>query len=266
MVKFLKRLLVILPLWLAQPASAQPRTQLAPNLSVRQLDAGIFIVEHAFPFPANMVLVELHDRELVLVDTTYTDTAARQLLDWIGRRFGPRRLTAINTHFHMDRIGGNAALIQRGIPVYGSDRIAALLRERGEAVRALMLKSIHDPAIAAAYRQMVFTPPNHLFPLEQGLTLSFGQGAERETVQIRFSGGGHAPDNVTVWFPDRRLLVGGCMILAGPTRGNTGDAELATWPAAVRALLPLAPRYVIPGHGASTSPDLLVHTLAVLGD
>ena len=39
MVKFLKRLLVILPLWLAQPASAQPRTQLAPNLSVRQLDA-----------------------------------------------------------------------------------------------------------------------------------------------------------------------------------------------------------------------------------
>lgn len=239
-------------------------TQIAPQLSVRQLEPGVFIINHAFPYPANMVLVEMKNHDLVLVDTTYTDAAANQLLDWIEKRFGKRRLIAISTHFHVDRIGGNRALIQRGIPVYGSDRIAPLLKTRGEAMRALMLKGVQDPAMADAYRRMVFTPPNHPFSLKAGLTLPFGSGSAREEVQIRFTGEGHAPDNVSVWFPSRRLLAGGCMVLAGPTRGNTADANLAQWPGAIKALLPLEPLYVIPGHGDSTSPALLRHTLDVL--
>lgn len=250
----------------AKPSvSAAPAvTQIAPQLTVRQLEPGVFIINHAFPYPANMVLVEMKNHDLVLVDTTYTEAAANQLLDWIEKRFGKRRLIAISTHFHVDRIGGNRAMIQRGIPVYGSDQIAPLLKTRGEAMRALMLKGAQNPAMAEAYRKMVFTPPNRTFPLKAGLTLPFGSGSTREEVQIRFTGQGHAPDNVTVWFPSRRLLAGGCMVLAGPTRGNTADANLAQWPGAIKALLPLKPLYVIPGHGDSTSATLLQHTLDVL--
>ncbi|MEZ0370319.1 MAG: MBL fold metallo-hydrolase, partial [Candidatus Sericytochromatia bacterium] len=161
---------------LAEPAApAQTATRsITPELEVRELRPGILIFTHSFPYPANMVLVEMQNRDLVLVDTTYTPEAAGELLAWIEQRFGKRRLIAVNTHFHVDRIGGNAALLRAGVPVYGSDRIAGLLRERGEAMRELMLKSSEDPAIKAVYRQMDFVPPDRVFPLKQGLKLSFG--------------------------------------------------------------------------------------------
>ncbi|MEZ0374183.1 MAG: MBL fold metallo-hydrolase, partial [Candidatus Sericytochromatia bacterium] len=121
---------------LAEPSrtpSQTPTQSITPELEVRELRPGILIFTHSFPYPANMVLVEMQNRDLVLVDTTYTPAAASELLAWIGQRFGKRRLIAVNTHFHVDRIGGNAALMRAGVPVYGSDRIAGLLRERGEA-------------------------------------------------------------------------------------------------------------------------------------
>lgn len=234
---------------------------IAPDLSWREIAPGALIISHSTPYQANMVLVEMANGDLVLVDTTYDDAAANLLLDWIQRRYGMRRLVAINTHFHVDRIGGNAALIARGVPVYGSDRIAPLLAERGEAMRRLMLESFGgQPALTRAFLEMRFTAPDHTFPLAQGLSLDFGD----ERVEVLFTGGGHAPDNVTVWFPRQRLLAGGCMILAGESAGNTRDAEPATWAEAVRALQRLDPAIVVPGHGQRSSPDLLAHTLAVL--
>ena len=43
-------------------------------------------------------------------------------------------------------------------------------------------------------------------------------------------------------FPARRLLFGGCLIKTGHTIGNTADADLGHWEAAVRSLERLQPR------------------------
>jgi metallo-beta-lactamase class B len=246
------------------PSKPTQAKKFVSRFEIRELSPGISIITHSYPYAANSVLVEVGASDLVLVDTTYTPEAATRVLDWIEKTYaGKRKLTAaINTHFHVDRIGGNAALIERGVPVHGSDAIPRLLAERGEAMRAMMIQGASsDEALKDAYKSMTFTPPNQLFALKQGKTLKI---ADQE-IQILFTGPGHAPDNVVVYFPSLKLLAGGCMILAGPTTGNTSDAaDIDRWADSVKALSKLPLKYVIPGHGNETSPTLIQHTLRVL--
>ena len=45
------------------------RIDLAEDLYAREVQAGVFIITHAFPWPGNSMLVEMADGTLVLVDT-----------------------------------------------------------------------------------------------------------------------------------------------------------------------------------------------------
>jgi metallo-beta-lactamase class B len=243
----------------AQPDEAT--LTLADDLTVRELEAGVYLITHAFPWPANSLLVEMADESLVLVDTPYTAEATAILFEWIDAQFGVRDIVAINTGFHVDNLGGNAYLIERGIPVYGSDLTPELLDDRGEDSRELMLSWLEAGSVYyTGHRDVAYVPPTELFPLAEGLDLTFGQ----ETVQVYYPGPTHAADNVVVWFPDRQLLFGGCMVLAGERVGNIADADMVNWPVAVARLARFEFETLIPGHGDRTDPDLLAHTIELL--
>lgn len=254
---------------LAAGCARQPKTcgcsnqiALGTDLRVREVAAGAFEITHAVPWPANALLVEMADRTLVLVGTPYTPEATVRVLAWARERFGQRSVVAINNGFHVDNLGGNAALREARIPIYGSDRTVALLRERGERTRQHILSMIGDPtSVAYAEQKKVpYLPPDHVFPADQGLVLTFGG----EEVRVLFPGPSQAPDKLAVYFPSRKLLYGGCMILAGGKVGNIADADLDAWPAAVRALTTLPVKIVIPGHGDRLDPGLIQNTLDVL--
>ena len=55
------------------------------------------------------------------------------------------------------------------------------------------------------------------------------------------------------------------MILGGDSLGNTADADLANWPKAVRSLSAYPVDVVVPGHGERLDPELIPHTLDILG-
>lgn len=247
---------------LATSAEGLPTVELEKDLLVRELGPGVHVITHSHPWPANALLVEMASGELVLCDPTYTPAAMRRVLEWAKGRFGERRITAINTHFHVDRIGGNAALVERGIPVHGSDLTAKTLAERGAAHRAWVRANVEDKAIAAELNAQKDVPPDHLFSAAEGLTLRFGG----EEVLVRYPGPGHAPDNVVVFFPSRGLLFGGCLVGAGERIGNTADADLGRWGDAIREVQRLQPKVVIPGHGDRYDAGLLEHTLKLLAE
>jgi glyoxylase-like metal-dependent hydrolase (beta-lactamase superfamily II) len=211
------------------------------------------------------MVVEMANSELVLVDTPYTPEATKRALEWIEQRLGERDVTAINTGFHYDNLGGNSYLIEQGIPIYGAALTRDLLAERGEAVRSMTLEWLQG-AEYQRYREghatLPYRAPTHLFELADGLTLDFGG----EAVHVYYPGATHAPDNVAVHFPERRLLFGGCMILGGDKVGNTADADLAAWPASVRTLNRFDVDVLVPGHGERLDPGLLDHTLTLLAD
>ncbi len=219
--------------------------QVAPDLRLRQIGEGAYVVTSTFrwegtPLDANSVLVEMADGTHVLAGTPWTPEATGLLLDWLRDQSGGSlpAMVAIDTGYHVDNLGGNAALLQAGIPVYGSDLTVSLLEERG------------DPGLV---------PPDHVFPIDEGLSLTFGG----EPVRAIYPGPSQAPDKLAVYFPERRLLFGSCMILGGDL-GNTADADMAAWPDAIRQLLPLPADVVVPGHGDRLDPGLVQHTLDVL--
>jgi len=112
-------------------------------------------------------------------------------------------MIAIDTGYHVDNMGGNQALLEADIPVYGSDLTAKLILERGEQNRQSMLAAIGDPQSPAYQAEMAmkYLPPDHIFPIAQGLTLVFGG----ENVQVIYPGPSQAPDKVAVYFPEREI-------------------------------------------------------------
>ena len=107
---------------------------------------------------------------------------------------------------------------------------------------------------------MKYVPPDHVFPIQDGLKLAFGT----EEVRVIYPGPTQAPDKAAVYFPARKLLLGGCMILAGNKPGNTAEADLKQWPLSLRKLTPLPVDVVVPGHGERLDPGLVRHTLELL--
>ena len=110
---------------------------------------------------------------MVLVGTPYTPEATRRLLDWARSRYGERRIVAVNNGFHVDNLGGNSALRDANIPVYGSDLTVRLLHERGEKTRQHILEMIGNRAAPdyAVHARIPYVPPDHVFPITRGLVL-----------------------------------------------------------------------------------------------
>lgn len=235
---------------------------LGSDLSIRPVATGAFEVTHTFPWPANSLLVEMRDGTLVLAGTPYTPEATARVLEWAKARFGSRPIIAIDNGYHVDNLGGNAALRAAGVAVYGSDLTVRLLSERGEKMRHRTLEMIGDARAPsyAVHASLAFVPPDHVFPVGEGLLLRLGD----EEVRVIYPGPSQAPDKVAVYFPSRKLLYGGCMILSGEKAGNIADADLDSWPRAVTSLLALPVTVVIPGHGDRTDAGLIQHTLDVL--
>lgn len=250
----------------AQP-SPSTRQSIAPDLEIEAIEDRAFVVTHTFPWPANSLLVQMDASEFVLVDTPWTDAAAEALVTWLRQTFGSIHITVINTHFHRDNLGGNGYFLAQGFPVYGSDLTVELLEERGPAVKQHLLESLNTPKnerYHQAFAENPLLPPDHVFPLERGLTLTIA--AER--VVLFFPGPAHTRDNIVVFFPKRSLLFGGCMVrsLKSTSIGFIGDADLEAWPQSAQTVLDHFPdaRIVVPGHGAWGDRSLIRHTIDVV--
>jgi len=246
------------------PVNPDAFVELTPDLKVRHIQEGAFVFTHAFPWDANSLVV-VEGSHLVMVDTPYTPQATRDMLDWLEDQLGPKDVVAINTHFHIDNLGGNASLIELRIPVYGSELTAQLLSERGDAVLAKTvewMQANEDPRYAEAFASFPLVPPTKTFNLNDGLVLNFGD----ENVQVFFPGPTHAPDNVVVYFPARKLLFGGCMIIGLEAVGNTTDSNLEAWPESIRSLDQFDFDILVPGHGKRLDPGLMMHTTQLLGE
>src|SRR5689334_21250974 len=84
-------------------ASAEPRyatlaipAEPAPDLRVRGIAPGIYLVTHSRPWPSNSLIVSMPDRSLLLVDTPYTPEATRALLRWVRSFWKGARIQAVN--------------------------------------------------------------------------------------------------------------------------------------------------------------------------
>lgn len=246
--------------------------KIGSRLKVIQILPSVFIVEaNDGPAPAYSMIVELSANILLIVDSPYTAQYSKILLEWIYQKFGKRKMLAINTHYHLDRIGGNEIWIKEKIPVYGSDLTAFLIadamkKNNKQKMNIDLIQYLSDLQLKKAFKVMNITPPDYLFPLRQGKILFIGS----RKVEIFYPGPAHAPDNIVVYIPHLKLLFGGCLVVALPKIYLMEETNIGAWTKAIARLKRFQAQWVIPGHPASLSddlnfsPKLIQHTEALL--
>lgn len=256
-------LYVLVPLLLLSGQDIQKTVILDNDLVVHYLSETVQVITHSYPWPANSAVMQVSADEILLIDTPYTPEATKLVVRWIKQRYPDKMITAINTGFHFDNLGGNSFLKQSGIPVWGSDRISDMVETHGEASRNLFLKWLSAPSMERyknRYKTLTYSLPDHLFPLKEGKTLYFGGNP----VEIYYPGPTHSQDNVVVYVVKQKVLFGGCMLLAGEKTGNTQNADMKLWGPSVRKLKRFDADTVIPGHGDRFDRGLIDNTLRVL--
>ncbi len=246
------------------PAPAQAASAAAPSrvADIQPLAEGVWLLPGRFERDrqpdGNSVL--LQGREgLVLIDSGRHAEHTRALIDWARVRGQPIRL-ALNTHWHLDHLGGNV-LLREALP--GLRMLASAAVREAVAVRMPrtiddLQRMLSDPGLDAATRRMVdidlallqqraLLAPDELVA-EAPHDLALAGRAVRMGVERGVSGG-------DLWVLDRAsgtLVIGDFVTLPVPFF-DTACAE--SWREALARLGELPYSRVVPGHGPVMEAD-----------
>jgi hydroxyacylglutathione hydrolase len=188
----------------------------------------------ARPFPdANLLL--LPGSVPALVDTGFVGHA-EQTRDWARAHAGGRIEVVVNTHWHSDHVGGNAALQATGAAIAASAPDADAVRRR-------------DPGCCLAeYLDQPVAPYTVDLALDDQQPIDLG-----ETTWQVIRTPGHTPGHLCLWQPDEHLLVVGDALsdydVGWVATALDGPDAAATALASLERLDALHLRVLLPAHG-----------------
>ncbi len=209
------------------------------TLEIQQLSSHVyqhtsFLDTESFgKVPCNGMIV-VDKQEAIIFDTPADSPASSELINWVENTLDCKVKAIIPTHFHADCLAGLEVFHQHHIPSYANNATINLARQRNSPL-----------------------PQNGFDSL---LELKVGD----KKVIAEFFGEGHTKDNVIGYFPDEKIIFGGCLIKeSGAGKGNLEDANTKAWPLTVAKLNEKYPdtKIVIPGHGKPGGTDLLEYTI-----
>ncbi|ALD21721.1 subclass B1 metallo-beta-lactamase [Hymenobacter sp. DG25A] len=183
--------------------------------------------------PCNGMVVK-SGSETVVFDTPTGDQESKELIAWISKDLHCKVKAIIPTHFHEDCVGGLKEFERQKIPSFAN-------------------KNTIEYA-----KQNKFNIP------QRGFTDSLTVKVGTTKVYAIFWGEGHTKDNIVGYFPEDKVLFGGCLIKElQANKGYLGDANVQAWSATVEKIKQAYPavQVVIPGHGKVGGPSLLDYTI-----
>ena len=189
---------------------------------------------------------------IVVIDTRATHPLADELRADL-RALGDRPLVAVvNTHGHWDHVFGNARFLPT--PIWGHVRCAAMITERGEAMRTRVQRQYPSEP----FDEVELTPPTELFT--ESATIDLGD----RQVEMRYLGRGHTDNDIVVVVADASVLFAGDLLENAPAPAF-GDSYPIAWVATGHALLDLVDGVVVPGHGDPFDHGFAERQVAELG-
>lgn len=131
-----------------------------------------------------------------------------------------------------------------------------------DAVQAQDIPVVTSKLTAALAAEHIKGTPDITFARDTAFTVG------KQQFEVYYPGGGHTTDNVVVYLPQQKILFGGCLVkdLKTNNLGNVADADVNSWPGAIKNLQQRYPRakVVVPSHGPWGDQSLLSHTLKLL--
>ena len=172
------------------------------------------------------------NRDALVVDTMMFPEMAAGLVAELDAR-GLRADTVLNTHHHIDHVGGNV--------VFADSRVIAhpgTIRTIEGGGHPVAIYDGFMPAFAGRFADMELVTPEPL-----PATTDLAAGAE-----LHAFAPAHTPADVAVFVPRSRTLFTGDLCFFGVTPLAI-QGLLSTWIGALDALIALQPEAVVPGHG-----------------
>jgi glyoxylase-like metal-dependent hydrolase (beta-lactamase superfamily II) len=206
----------------------------------------------------NSLLLEGADGIVVFDTGRHADHSAA-LIEWARKR-GQPIVAIVNSHWHLDHLGGNAALRRAhpGLQAYASAAVNRALTTRLQRSEARLRARIEDPATDEATRRMLRVDLGLVTQRDALMSdhtlegppreISLGGRALRVGVETAVSGG-------DVWLLDRDsgiLAVGDFVTLPVPFL-DTACAPV--WREALGRIESLPFQRLVPGHGPVMSRD-----------
>lgn len=209
------------------------------DMRLHRLAPDVWIYRGFFSNSAVFVL----PRSVVVVDTQTTPEAGAQLRERIAEITDKPVTHVINTHYHGDHVGGNAAFPEAVViaPALTARFVHERDQERVEYCQTFGLTLQHVPSVR---------PPDQTF--EGRLELNI----DGETLVLAQLGRVETPDAAVVVWPARRAVAAGDGVATDqyPWLGvpflDEGLQDDGQWMGQLKAIRELRPRVLIPGHGA----------------
>lgn len=223
---------------------------MADSLRLIPLKGRVYVVEDDYYARENSIVYVGRDR-VTVVGATWTPETAAILVGEIRKVTKLPVTEVIDTNHDPDRIGGNAYFRKIGAKIVSLTLTRDLLEKDGEAQIRQVQKSLPK------YPSVPIVLPDTVYPGSFAL-----QGG---AVRVLYLGASHKPDDAFVWFPDEKVLYGGCALK--PHLGNMEGADLVAYPKTLQKLkaLHLPIETIVAGHyDAIHGPDLIDRYLELL--
>lgn len=228
------------------------------ELALQEIAPDTFVVTDTACFDSNVLVAKMPDETVVIASSPFETVSATAMLKWIQKKLAPRKMIAINTHFHADGTGGNEAYSAAGVEIWASEMTRDLHLKTAERMRTQVAELFKDAALRDRVLRRKDVPAPNIFEAKEGWRRTFGD----EEVMVHYPGPAHSADNVVVVLPKRGVMFGGCMVRTGGSTalGNLGSANINEWEKSVSSLRAFEPQIVIPGHGPIGGRELIEQT------
>lgn len=224
----------------------------AAEVSLHHLKGALYVAEDTFHAPENSI-IHMGTEGVTVIGATWTPRTAELLAAEIAKITDRPVVAIVNTNYHPDRAGGNAYWKRIGARIISTTLTRELLQREWISIVAWTHAAIAD------FPDVPLALPDETH--EGGFELQQGK------IRAIYLGPSHTPDGIFVYFPDEKVLYGGCIVKE--QLGNLTFANLEEYPKTLRKLqqLGLDIDIVVAGHGKPVhGPELIEHYLTLLRD
>ncbi|OPB96693.1 subclass B1 metallo-beta-lactamase [Elizabethkingia meningoseptica] len=218
--------------------------QETPEVKIEKLKDNLYVYTtyntfNGTKYAANAVYL-VTSKGVVVIDSPWGEEKFKNFTDEIYKRHGKKVIMNIATHSHDDRAGGLEYFKSLGAKTYSTKMTDSILAKDNK--------------------------PRAQYTFDNNKSFKVG----KDEFQVYYPGKGHTADNLVVWFPKDKVLVGGCIIKSGDSKdlGFLGEAYVNDWTQSVHNIQKKFPnvQYVVAGHDDWKDQTAIQHTLDLISE